>query len=253
MILAPSGRFRGAEVIDASREHLEPEELPRLFAQLDAEGLFWKAYFRLQFYLGCRVSEPAIVFREDVSIATSQILLRRLKKPQFGTKAVVDESGKKRRARDEENKVSDGFSEHVYTLPPALCLLLDEHMKATKGPNPWLFPSPRKPRKITGKGERMSLIRRANGYAAISRWSADNVFEQAARKAGLPEHLRHSHVLRHTRATLLYADGATENDVQDLLGHSSVKTTRRYIGAARAMRLRLQTTARLGLGLGEGW
>jgi len=46
----------------------------------------------------------------------------------------------------------------------------------------------------------------------------------------------------------MLANGATENDVQDLLGHSSVATTRLYIGVARALRQRLQQSALLGLG-----
>ncbi len=254
-ILRPSGRFRGAEVIDAEREHLEPEELRRFFDVLKTpERSFWNAYFRLQYYFGCRISEPAVVFKEDVSLATKQIILRRLKKRQFGTKLVEgDAGGKAKRVKDESNKVSDGFAEKVYSLPPALVKLLSAHMKATEADkrtknNPWLFPSRRKPRAATN---RLSLMRRVDQHTAVSRHTAEGAFVEVATLAGLPEGLRHSHVLRHTRATLMLAEGAREEDVKELLGHSSIATTRRYIGIAQALRLRLATTAQLGTG--EDW
>lgn len=254
-ILRPTGRFRGAEVIDAGREHLEPEELKRFFetlpAALGTRAAFWNAYFRLQYYFGCRISEPAVIFREDVSLSTKQIIVRRLKKRQFGSK-LVEEGGKKRRVKDETNKVGDGYAEKVYSMPPALVKLLTEHMKATdegktKG-NPWLFPSPRKPRAASN---RLSLMRRVDEHTAVSRHTAEGAFVEAATAAQLPEGLRHSHVLRHTRATLMLAEGAREEDVKELLGHSSIATTRRYLGLAQALRLRLATTAQLGTG--EGW
>jgi len=249
-MLVPSGRFRGTEVVDANRKHLEPEELRKVFAQPSMQSTYWSAYFRLQYYFGCRVSEPAILFREDVSLATSEVLLKRLKKRQFGTKE-EERDGKMRRVKDEYNKLGDGFTEHVYALPPALLATLDTHLRSLKTKNPWLFPSSKKPRRQGANLERMTLIRRSGGFSAISRWAAEDVFKAAAGAAGVPENLRHSHTLRHTRATLLLAEGASEEDVKDLLGHSNIATTRRYLGVARALRLRLNTTAKLGLG--EGW
>jgi integrase len=220
-----------------------------VFEYLD-RSLFWKTYFRLMYYYGCRVSEPAILFREDVSLEREQVLIRRLKKPQFRHR-IEEVDGRRKRVRDESKKLGDGFVEHVYGMPPGLVGLLKQHMQTLKGANPWLFPSPKKPRKASAALERMSLIRRSEGFSAIGRHKAERVFVEAAEAAGVPENLRHSHTLRHTRATLLLADGAKEEDVKDLLGHSSIAVTRGYLGVAKSMRLRRQTTAYLGLG--DGW
>ena len=60
----------------------------------------------------------------------------------------------------------------------------------------------------------------------------------------------YSHVLRHTRATLLLASGVAEEQVQYLLGHSNVQMTRRYLGVAESMRDALNSEVlRKGLGL----
>jgi integrase/recombinase XerD len=95
----------------------------------------------------------------------------------------------------------------------------------------------------------MAKIRRQDeGWRAVSRGTADRKFREAALAAGISFRLAHSHVLRHTRATLLLASGAKEENVQILLGHSSVATTRKYLGVAESLRLRAQTEARLGMG-----
>lgn len=135
--------------------------------------------------------------------------------------------------------------------PPALRDVLAPHMRKLENSlNPWLFPSPKKPRKETA-ADRMVLIRRTGSFSAISRHAAEKVFLAAAKFADVPATLRHSHALRHTRATLLLAEGVVEEDVKYLLGHASISTTKRYLGVAKSLRLRLHTTAQLGLG--DGW
>ncbi len=37
-------------------------------------------YFFIQFFFGCRLSEPALIFEEDVSVKRRKIVIRRLKK-----------------------------------------------------------------------------------------------------------------------------------------------------------------------------
>lgn len=260
-IIKPTGRFRGQEVIDSKRKHLEPTEVRRLFRVLQEPlledggkqfsfGPFWYGYFFLQYYFGCRVSEVALLLKEDVSFKTNEILIRRLKKKQF-------KSGQD----GEKVRVSDGYEEFVYGLPDpvkkAVQAVLEEHKRLEiPAKNPWLFAS-KSARPLGVGNDRMMLIRRAEvggeTYRAVSRDTADVRFREAAGCARVPTRLRHSHTLRHTRATLLLAEGAPEEDVRFLLGHSSISTTRRYLGIAKNLRLRMQTSAELGLGdLGLG-
>lgn len=270
-IIKPTGRFRGHEVIDRNRKHLEPGELSKLFDALkalpDDEGAFWFGYFRLEYYFGTRMSETALVLREDVDFDTGEILIRRLKQRRFPTKliTVIDPTTGKpvtdprtgkhitRRVKDPLAEEGTGFRECVYTLPPHM---LDVLRAVPKPPrkwsgNPWLFWSPTAPLPDTAPDavERMANIRRTTGgWRSISRSSADNLFRDTALDAGIPDRLAHTHVLRHTRATLMLADGAPEEHVQHLLGHSSISTTRKYIGIAKSLRMRLNTGAELGLG-----
>jgi integrase len=255
-IIKPTGRFRGQEVIDASRKHLEPSEVRRLFAVLKEPlvedggrrfsfGPFWHGYFALQYYFGCRVSEIALLLKEDVSFKTKEILIRRLKKRQW------------KKDGDEVKKVSDGFVEVVYGMTDALADavqgVFDAHAAlGIAQKNPWLFGSASL-RPLGAGDDRLMLIRRTEVdgeiFRAVSRDTADTRFRQAATCARVPAHLRHTHTLRHTRATLALAEGMAEEDVRFLLGHSRIETTRRYLGVAKSLRLRLQTRAEQVTGL----
>jgi len=259
-IIKPTGRFRGQEVIDANRKHLEPSEVRRLFAVLKeplvedngkhfAFGPFWFGYFAVQYYFGCRVSEVALLLKEDVSFGTKEILIRRLKKRQWEKKKKDDEG--------EAKKISDGFTESVYGMPDPLIEavqgVLDVHRElGVPSKNPWLFGSSSS-RSLGAGLDRMMLIRRTEvegqTFRAVSRDTADTRFRQAATCARLPAHLRHTHTLRHTRATLALAEGTPEEDVRFLLGHARIETTRGYLGVAKSLRLRLQTRAEQVTGL----
>lgn len=232
-VLQAPDAFLGDELDASTRRHLEPPELQALFEQLRGDG-FWGPYFSLQYFFGCRVSEVALVFDAEVSIDQQKIIIKRLKK------------GRNAKRPDwVEERYPPGVMPQTYTLPPTLAsevetVRLHNVLHGMKD-NPFLFPS-----RFSGTSrpqglERLSYLRMAQGtdgrfYRAIGRTQAHRRFKKAADAAELPDNLRHTHVLRHTRATLLYASDASAAQVQHLLGHSSEKTTQTYLHAAKSMR-----------------
>jgi len=58
------------------------------------------------------------------------------------------------------------------------------------------------------------------------------VFRQIARDAGLPDHMRHPHVLKHTLATHLVRRDVNLAKVQRALGHRSINSTMVYVGVS---------------------
>lgn len=214
-----AGKFKGHDLLVQGRNHLEPTEITA-FLKASEDDYFWNSYFILQYWFGCRVSEPALILKEDVSKKEKLIIIRRLKKRGVA-----------------------GYSEEVHHLSKTLrgCVdrLLEWNEKNGLMENPWLFPSPRKTKKIPK--ERLGQLRRQDeGWTSISRMSAHNAFKKYAQIANIPENLQHTHVLRHTRATLLLAQGHKVEHVQILLGHANPATTFKYIGVAESLRNKLQ-------------
>jgi integrase len=251
-IIQLRGGFKGQEIVDSQRQHLEPDEVKRLFDVLKPDP-YWFGYFRLQYYFGCRISEIALLLKEDVSIEDKGIIIRRLKKRRFPLVPFVDEKGRKRRRMDKTAEPGAGFKEHVYSLTPHLQDVVDNVLKVAPKENPWLFGSrgSAAARRATPK-DRLGQLRRveADGrtWRAVSRDTAHTAFVTAAEVANIPERLCHSHVLRHTRATLMLAAGAKPEDVKELLGHASLDITYTYLHVAKSLKLRMDTSAELGLG-----
>lgn len=234
-LIRPTGRplkERAKEIEQARREHLEPEELAALWKAL-APDPFWLGYFRLQYHFGCRSSEIAIVLKEDVALprkGAGSVVIRRLKK------------------RD----VEEGFHEHHYDLSERLTEVLRAVPALVPKKNPWFFGSRYKAREKhvdapTNTGLRMATIRITDGgWRSVSRSTVEKAFKEACLEAKVPAHLSHTHVLRHTRGTLLFAQGAQMSDVQYLLGHANPKTTQVYVGWAGDLKRRATMTALLG-------
>ncbi len=138
---------------------------------------------------------------------------------------------------------SKGFKRFLYKIDDQLLAVLDKiriyHETKDLISNRFLFPAMRKRKEAAGSA-RMVKIGRLRGDHAISRTVCWRAFKDACEIAGTPESLRNDHCLRHTRATLLLADGIPEEQVQYLLGHENINTTRRYLGLANALRAKYQ-------------
>lgn len=76
-------------------------------------------------------------------------------------------------------------------------------------------------------GNSVALFLNENG-CRMSRCSINKLVDKAYIKAGLDPSNYGVHTLRHTCATILYKSGIDIKVIQELLGHSQVKTTEIY-------------------------
>lgn len=231
-ILKPKGSFQGHRIEEEQRNYLEPGEV-RSFFKAAKKDPYWYGYFYIQYYFGCRVSEPSLILKSDDLLfdaeGGSKIVIRRLKKKNEG-----------------------GFQEHVYFMPDKMRDVIEGVLKIHKDRRAWkrtlfLFPA-RGGRKSDKPQERMTLIRRVGKQSAVSRATAHRAFQALCATAKIPERLRRTHILRHTRATLLLASGASLEQVQLILGHSSPKTTMLYAHTAKSVEMKFQKSALLDKG-----
>ncbi len=69
----------------------------------------------------------------------------------------------------------------------------------------------------------------------IQRRQFHNVMVQHGSTAGIPEHLKHCHVLKHSCAMIMLAGGAKINEVQKRLGHKNGGNTLKYLAVSDAV------------------
>lgn len=105
-----------------------------------------------------------------------------------------------------------GGKEREVTLDPALLTELRLYWRRMRPSGPWLFPASH-----------------GSSKPHLSREAFNNALHAAALKAGLASKHVTPHVLRHSYATYLLTHGADLRSVQVLLGHSSMRTTTRYL------------------------
>lgn len=95
---------------------------------------------------------------------------------------------------------------------------------------------------ISGREFEMSdplFIVHANGYKTqrLARQTISAIVKQRLRNVGIDNPKITAHSLRHTCGSLMVEAGVSVDDIKDILGHTTTKTTRIYIEMARQKRL----------------
>jgi len=161
-----------------------PEEVRRLFDHIP--GIKNRMALMLCFGAGLRVSEAVAVKTEHIDSAR-QLL------------------------RVEQGK---GAKDRYTCLSPALLELLRNYFRIVRPPKPWLFPSVRPQRHISG-----AILQHA--------------CHEACELAGLSKRIT-PHSLRHAFASCLIDNGVDTRVIQVLLGHTRIDTTAHYTAVSPA-------------------
>ena len=70
--------------------------------------------------------------------------------------------------------------------------------------------------------------------------SVRKVLKEAAKRSGIKKNV-HPHILRHCFGTDVIKNGYTESELQPLMGHKSIETTRTYVHVANAQTTRVKS------------
>jgi integrase len=163
----------------------------------------YRAYLAALVYTGMRAGEASALRVEDIDVPGRVIHVRRnFSMGRSGT--MIEQSPK-------------SHKERTVPLPQALLLYVDDAINGKRRSD------------LAFSGPRGGVLNPSNVRRAVD-WDA------LRRKLDRPE-LR-IHDLRHTLATLLFDAGAAANDVQAILGHSSLQVTERYSRARADVALR---------------
>lgn len=99
-----------------------------------------------------------------------------------------------------------GGKERIVPIAPIALDAIDLYLKQREDSNPYLF-----------------VIRKKN----LKREQILNIIKKIANESGLEKNV-YTHLLRHSFATHLLQGGADLRTIQELLGHSDIRTTNRY-------------------------
>lgn len=85
----------------------------------------------------------------------------------------------------------------------------------------------------------------SRNHRPLSRQRIDALYRSYARRAGLPPYKQHVHCLRHSIATHMLDAGRSLEEVQDHLGHKSIRSTQVYAKISDARRERVAVALEL--------
>jgi integrase len=180
------------------RKYLTEQELKQFFAAIESPRD--RAIFTLAYWRGLRASEIGRIPWRDWDQKKKKIFIFRLKSSLSGEFPVSPA----------EQKALNAWKEVRGNEP---------------GP---MFPS-----RESSSFEKTEKGKQAPG---ISRGMVHFLFRRYATAAGLPEHLRHAHCLKHSIGTHLIGKGAGIYDVKDWLGHRDIRSTMVYAQMRNAER-----------------
>ena len=169
--------------------YMDNSQLERFLQTAKAHGTREHAMFLFAVAHGARASEICNLRLSDINFKTEQIRIARLKGSLDSTQTLLRVKG------------SALFNE-------------------TAALKTWL--DVRKP-------DAEDYVFNSQKSTRLSRITVFKLFQAIARAAGLPESLRHPHVLKHTAAMLMVRAGANAFLIRQHLGHRSFDSTLAYV------------------------
>ena len=187
----PPDKIELARTVRKQVTFLNPEELKRLFEQVDTSnlaGLRDRAILELLFSSGLRVSELVGLDREHINLKRREFMVR----------------GK-------------GQKDRPIFISPDAADWIEKYLAKRTDVSPPLF--------IRYSGSKK--VDQSGNFSRLTARSIQRMVARTALLAGITKHVS-PHTLRHSYATDLLMNGADLRSVQALLGHSNIATTQIY-------------------------